>query len=111
MCVEYLININLTIKNITLSSVKDISSISTKFFYYSNNFLKIEIIFKKYVFIFLIYILPSKEREKAINYLHSAHKQKALKPKIDSIFRFEDCDRAQDRTLIEGRKGAVLLEI
>ena len=61
--------------------------------------------------IFLIYILPSKEREIAINYLHSAHKQKALKPKIDSIFRFEDCDQAQDRTLTEGRKGAVLVEI
>ena len=38
MCVEYLININLTSKNITLSTVKDISSISTNFFYYSNNF-------------------------------------------------------------------------
>ena len=35
MCVEYLVNINLTSKNITLSTVKDISCISTNFFYYS----------------------------------------------------------------------------
>ena len=37
--------------------------------------------------IFLIYILPPKERELAINYLHSAYDQKALVPKIDSIYR------------------------
>ncbi len=56
MCVEYLININLTSKNITLSTVKDISCIFTNFFYYSNNFLKIEILFQKYIIKFLIYI-------------------------------------------------------
>ena len=61
--------------------------------------------------IFLIYILPVKERKIAINYLHSAYEQKALKPKIDSIFKLEDCDKAHDRTLTKGRKGAVLLEI
>ena len=61
--------------------------------------------------IFLIYILPSKEREIAINYLHLAYGQKALVPRIDSIFRLEDCDQAQERTLTKGRKGAVLLKI
>tara|TARA_B100001173_G_scaffold28327_1_gene22238 strand:+ start:1195 stop:2178 length:984 start_codon:yes stop_codon:yes gene_type:complete len=61
--------------------------------------------------IFLIYILPVKEKEIAINYLHSAYEQKALIPKIDNIFKLEDCDQAQDRTLTKGRRGAVLLEI
>ena len=61
--------------------------------------------------IFLIYILPPKEREIAINYLHSSYGQKALTPRIDSIYRLEDCDQAQERTLTKGRKGAVLLEI
>ena len=61
--------------------------------------------------IFLIYILPRKERELAINFLHSAFEQRALKPKIDSIFKLEDCARAQNRTLEQGRKGAVLIEI
>ena len=35
MCVEYLVNINLTSENITLSTLKEISWISTNFFYYS----------------------------------------------------------------------------
>ena len=61
--------------------------------------------------IFLVYILPLKEKEIAINYLHSAYEQKALIPKIDNIFKLEDCDQAQDRTLTKGRRGAVLLEI
>ncbi len=61
--------------------------------------------------IYLIYILPLKEREIAINYLHLAYEQKALVPRIDNIYRFEDCDQAQDRTLTKGRKGAVLLKI
>ena len=61
--------------------------------------------------IFLIYILPRKERELAINFLHAAFEQRALKPKIDSIFKLEDCAQAQNRTLEQGRKGAVLIEI
>ena len=61
--------------------------------------------------IFLIYILPPKEREIAINYLHLAYGQKALVPRIDSIYRLEDCGQAQERTLTKGRKGAVLLKI
>ena len=61
--------------------------------------------------IFLIYILPQKQRELAINFLHSAFEQKALTPKIDSIFKLENCDLAQNRTLESGRNGAVLLEI
>ena len=61
--------------------------------------------------IFLIYILPRKEKEIAINFLHSAFEQRALTPQIDSIFKLEDCARAQNRTLEQGRKGAVLLEI
>ena len=61
--------------------------------------------------IFLIYILPPKEREIAINYLHLAYRQKALLPRIDSIYRLEDCGQAQERTLTKGRKGAVLLKI
>ena len=61
--------------------------------------------------IFLIYILPPKERQIAINYLHLAYRQKALVPRIDSIYRLEDCDQAQERTLTKGRKGAVLLKI
>ena len=61
--------------------------------------------------IFLIYILPQKQRELAINFLHSAFEQKALRPKIDSIFKLEDCALAQNRTLEAGRNGAVLLEI
>ena len=61
--------------------------------------------------IFLIYILPLKEKEIAISNLHSAYKQKALVPKIDSIYKLEDCDQAQDRTLTKGRRGAILLEI
>ena len=60
---------------------------------------------------FLIYILPSKERKIAINYLHSACEQKVLVPKIDTIYKLEECDQAQDRTLTKGRRGAVLLEI
>jgi len=61
--------------------------------------------------IFLIYILPPKERQIAINYLHLAYRQKALVPRIDTIYRLEDCDQAQERTLTKGRKGAVLLKI
>jgi NADPH2:quinone reductase len=61
--------------------------------------------------IFLIYILPQKQRELAINFLHSAFEQKALTPKIDSIFKLENCALAQNRTLESGRNGAVLLEI
>ena len=61
--------------------------------------------------IFLIYILPLKQRELAINFLHSAFEQKALTPKIDSIFKLENCALAQNRTLESGRNGAVLLEI
>ena len=61
--------------------------------------------------IFLIYILPRRETEIAINFLHSAFEHKALKPKIDSIFKLEDCALAQNRTLESGRNGAVLLEI
>ena len=61
--------------------------------------------------IFLIYILPPKQRELAINFLHSAFEQKALTPKIDSIFKLEDCALAQNRTLESGRNGAVLIEI
>ena len=56
MCVEYLVNINLTSKNITLSTVKDISYISTNFFYYSNNLKIEEFISKKYELEFLILI-------------------------------------------------------
>jgi len=54
MCVECLTNINLTSKNITLSTLKDISYISTKFFYYSKNLNKIKFVFKKSVSRFLI---------------------------------------------------------
>ena len=61
--------------------------------------------------IFLIYILPPKQREIAINYLHLAYGQKALVPRIDSIYKLEDCDQAQDRTWTKGRRGAILLEI
>ena len=61
--------------------------------------------------IYLIYILPPKEREIAINYLHLAYGQKGLAPRIDSIYKLEDCDQAQERTLTKGRKGAVLLKI
>ena len=61
--------------------------------------------------IYLIYILPPKEREIAINYLHLAYGQKVLVPRIDSIYKLEDCDQAQERTLTKGRKGAVLLKI
>ena len=61
--------------------------------------------------IFLIYILPRKERDIAINFLHSAFEERALTPKIDSIFKLEDCAQAQNRTLEQGRKGAVLIEI
>ena len=61
--------------------------------------------------IFLIYILPPKERKIAINYLHSAYGQKALVPRIDSIYKLEDCDQAQEKTLTKGRRGAVLLEV
>ena len=56
MWVEYLININLTSKNITLSTVKDISYISTNFFYYSNNLKIEEFISNKYELEFLITI-------------------------------------------------------
>ena len=52
-----------------------------------------------------------KERKIAINYLHAAYGQKALVPRIDSIYKLEDCDQAQERTLTKGRRGAVLLEI
>ena len=61
--------------------------------------------------IFLIYILQPKERKIAINYLHSAYGQKALVPRIDSIYKLQDCDQAQERTLTKGRRGAVLLKI
>ena len=61
--------------------------------------------------IFLIYILPQKQRELVINFLHSAFEQEALTPKIDSIFKLEDCALAQNRTLEPGRNGAVLIEI
>ena len=61
--------------------------------------------------IFLIYILPPKARKITINYLHSAYGQKALVPRIDSIYKLQDCDQAQERTLTKGRRGAVLLEI
>ena len=56
-------------------------------------------------------VSAKKQRELAINFLHSAFERKALTPKIDSIFKLEDCARAQNRTLEQGREGAVLIEI
>ena len=59
MCVEYLVNINLTSKNITLSTLKEISCISTNFFYYSanvNNFCS-----KRCIQILNLYLLLNKK--------------------------------------------------
>ncbi|MEO0371553.1 MAG: NADPH:quinone reductase [Pseudomonadota bacterium] len=57
----------------------------------------------------LIYILPAPERTAAIERLHSALTSGGLTPRIDQIFDFDDCAKAQDAVMTPGRKGAVLL--
>lgn len=59
----------------------------------------------------LIYILPEPARHAAIERLHRALSEGALKPAIDRILPLQECARAHDIVMTPGRKGAVLLEI
>ncbi len=59
----------------------------------------------------LIYILPKRERDAAIDVLHRAHADGAFTPEVQAIFDLVDCAAAHDATLTPGRSGAILLKI
>jgi len=59
----------------------------------------------------LIYILPAPERQVAVEYLHRALREGALRPSIHGIYPLEECATAQDATMEPGRSGAVLLDL
>lgn len=58
----------------------------------------------------LIYILPAPARQAAIDALHSALADAALKPAIHATLPLSDCARAHDMVMTPGRHGAVLLD-
>ena len=60
--------------------------------------------------IVLIYILPYKRRLSLIKYLHDAFQAHAIEPSIDKIYKLEECAKAHDHALKEGRQGAILLK-
>jgi NADPH2:quinone reductase len=61
--------------------------------------------------IVLVYILEAAPRAAAIEKLHAALIEGALKPAIHEILALEDAARAHERVMTAGRNGAVLLKI
>jgi len=61
--------------------------------------------------IVLIYILPDAQRQAAIDSLHTAFGDGALRPEVGQIFDLKNAAAAHDATLTPGRSGAVLLQI
>ena len=59
----------------------------------------------------LIYILPDAPRAEAIERLHAALADGALKPDVEHVLPLEKAAEAQDIVLEPGRAGAVLLEL
>ena len=59
----------------------------------------------------MIYILPKQDRDLAIQALHDAHSDGALKMAVGGVFNLEECALSHDATLTPGRKGSVLLKI
>lgn len=59
----------------------------------------------------LIYILPASARKSAVEYLHRALRESALRPSIHGIYPLEQCAAAQNATMEPGRAGAVLLDL
>ena len=59
----------------------------------------------------LIYILPKRARDAAIDILHRAHDDGAFRPDVQIIYDLNDCAAAHDATLTPGRSGAILLKI
>ena len=59
----------------------------------------------------LIYILPKRARDAAIDILHRAHEDGAFRPDVQMIYDLTDCAAAHDATLTPGRSGAILLKI
>ncbi|WP_135503829.1 NADPH:quinone reductase [Roseovarius aestuariivivens] len=58
----------------------------------------------------LIYILPAPARRVAIDALHRALADGALRPSIHATLPLSDCARAHDMVMTPGRHGAVLLD-
>ena len=58
----------------------------------------------------LIYILPEAARRAAIDALHAALDEGALRPAIAATLPLDDCARAHDLVMTPGRRGAVLLD-
>lgn len=61
--------------------------------------------------IMLIYILPTPQRETAIDLLHGALASGAFTPAIHRTMPLSDCAAAQDAVMTPGRAGAVLLDL
>ena len=59
----------------------------------------------------LIYILPDAPRFEAIDRLHKALADGALKPEVEHVLPLEKAAEAQDIVLEPGRAGAVLLDL
>ena len=59
----------------------------------------------------LIYILPKQDRDLAIQALHDAHSDGALKMAVGGLFNLEECALSHDATLTPGRKGSVLIKL
>ena len=59
----------------------------------------------------LIYILPKKDRDLAIQALHDAYSDGALKMAVGGLFNLEECALSHDATLTPGRKGSVLIKL
>ena len=59
----------------------------------------------------LIYILPKQDRDLAIQALHDAYSDGALKMAVGGLFNLEECALSHDATLAPGRKGSVLIKL
>ncbi len=59
----------------------------------------------------LIYILPTRERDNAIQALHAAQLDGAFTSSIDQVYDFENCAQAHDDVLEGGRAGASLIRL
>ena len=59
----------------------------------------------------LIYILPTPERDNAVQALHAAQLDGALTSSIDHVYDFENCAQAHDEVLEGGRTGASLIRL
>ena len=59
----------------------------------------------------LIYILPKQDRDLAIQALHDAHSDGALKMAVGGVFNLEECALSHDATLTPGRRGSILIKL